>query len=207
MTKLPLLILLLCPLTRASSRTGGSSTPLEERCISSDGVIGPCIDENDTPLDYGEDFGFRQVIDGNRTWEIQQVMQKTRQYMRKIVFRQKKYLAIREECLLRHEYCGYWASLGECETNRAYMNATCAPVCQACDFHLVDPEKEREILYSGEDMGVKQRFHQLNELEIQETLRKARRYLQKLEFPPKHRGLRMLCRANHKDCATWASRG
>ncbi len=203
---LAFLLLLLMPRTRGV-RNSATSLQMEERCIAADGVIRPCLDENDTPLDYGEDFGFQQVIEGNRTLEIQQVMQKTRQYMRKIVFRQKKYVAIREECLNRHEWCAYWAATGECETNRAYMNVTCAPVCQSCDFQLVDPEKERELLYSGEDIGVKQRFHQLNEIEIQETLRKARRYLQKLDFAPKHRGLRMFCRNNNKDCATWAARG
>lgn len=35
-------------------------------------------------------------------------------------------------CRNLDKYCAYKAVLGECETNKAFMQANCAPACQMC---------------------------------------------------------------------------
>lgn len=39
-----------------------------------------------------------------------------------------------EECTNREELCAFWAAIGECEANKAYMKTKCAPSCQTCDL-------------------------------------------------------------------------
>ncbi|KAF6262892.1 hypothetical protein COO60DRAFT_1493280 [Scenedesmus sp. NREL 46B-D3] len=36
-------------------------------------------------------------------------------------------------CADRHENCAYWANVGECEKNPAYMNNACKLACKKCD--------------------------------------------------------------------------
>merc|ERR1711966_140892 len=38
------------------------------------------------------------------------------------------------ECVNREELCAFWAAIGECEANKAYMKLKCAPSCQTCDM-------------------------------------------------------------------------
>jgi prolyl 4-hydroxylase len=44
--------------------------------------------------------------------------------------------SIRAKCQNRHELCAFWAVIGECEKNAAYMKTNCAPSCMTC--HLID---------------------------------------------------------------------
>merc|ERR1711966_251144 len=41
-----------------------------------------------------------------------------------------------DKCLLRDELCSFWAAIGECDKNPAFMITTCAPSCRSC--HMVD---------------------------------------------------------------------
>ena len=36
------------------------------------------------------------------------------------------------ECTNKEELCAFWAAIGECEANKAYMKTKCAPSCQTC---------------------------------------------------------------------------
>lgn len=38
------------------------------------------------------------------------------------------------ECTNREELCAFWAAIGECEANKAYMKTKCAPSCQTCEM-------------------------------------------------------------------------
>lgn len=38
------------------------------------------------------------------------------------------------ECTNREQLCAFWAAIGECEANKAYMKTKCAPSCQTCDM-------------------------------------------------------------------------
>jgi prolyl 4-hydroxylase len=44
--------------------------------------------------------------------------------------------AIQENCQNTHELCAFWAAIGECEANIAFMKVKCAPACKSC--HLID---------------------------------------------------------------------
>lgn len=69
------------------------------------------------------------------------------QYMDHVVMVEPKYESVREDCKLRHAFCIFWASIGECEKTRDYMVVQCAPACQTCemlDFHARCPHDPDE---------------------------------------------------------------
>lgn len=39
---------------------------------------------------------------------------------------------VQDTCINRDSLCAYWASLGDCDTNRQYMIDTCPAACQLC---------------------------------------------------------------------------
>jgi prolyl 4-hydroxylase len=43
-----------------------------------------------------------------------------------------------DECLNRNVQCAFWAAIGECEKNEAFMLTNCAPSCKTC--HMIDME-------------------------------------------------------------------
>ena len=42
--------------------------------------------------------------------------------------------AILAECTNGEELCAFWAAIGECDANKAYMKTKCAPSCQTCEM-------------------------------------------------------------------------
>lgn len=43
---------------------------------------------------------------------------------------------IQDNCRTKNELCSFWAAIGECEANVAFMKIQCAPACKTC--HLID---------------------------------------------------------------------
>lgn len=85
-------------------------------------------------LYYGEDLGVKQVMDLSRTADIQVTLKNAKQYLETTIFPNKEYRRLVEECKNKHESCAFWATLGECQNNPGYMNVSCAPVCQSCEY-------------------------------------------------------------------------
>ena len=50
-----------------------------------------------------------------------------------------------DACRNNEALCSFWASLGECEANPAYMVTKCAPACLSC--HKIDYSM-RYVVYS-----------------------------------------------------------
>jgi len=86
-------------------------------------------------LDASEAFGTRQKAEGSSAKETLKIIEETAVYLRSD---QAKNLDpnILKDCKNRHELCSFWAHIGECEKNPAYMTTTCASACKSC--HMID---------------------------------------------------------------------
>mmetsp|Transcript_15600 Transcript_15600/g.26594 ORF Transcript_15600/g.26594 Transcript_15600/m.26594 type:complete len:471 (+) Transcript_15600:99-1511(+) len=85
-------------------------------------------------------FGERQRVEGDTYEDTLEVIRKTVAYMQNDVYGPNaKYQLSKEilgECTNKDGLCAYWASIGECDVNLAYMQVKCAPSCQSC--HMID---------------------------------------------------------------------
>jgi prolyl 4-hydroxylase len=83
-------------------------------------------------------FGAIQSAAGNR----QEITVNTVKSMLDYMEKSDDYLSlpskIRNNCKNNNELCSFWAAIGECENNIAFMKIQCAPACQTC--HLIDME-------------------------------------------------------------------
>uniref|UniRef100_A0A0M3IK56 ShKT domain-containing protein n=1 Tax=Ascaris lumbricoides TaxID=6252 RepID=A0A0M3IK56_ASCLU len=43
-----------------------------------------------------------------------------------------KFKCLRNGCCDEHEWCRFWASIGECEANPAWMKINCQLACNSC---------------------------------------------------------------------------
>jgi len=84
------------------------------------------------------DFGTPQKIEGDKRKEVADKVKDTVAYM---MGKEMQELDdnTRKNCQNRHDLCTFWAVIGECANNKAYMATNCAPACQTC--HLIDIEK------------------------------------------------------------------
>jgi prolyl 4-hydroxylase len=83
-------------------------------------------------------FGTMQTIKGSRSTDTAVRLAESIAYMTSDVVLELSD-KIRTNCHNRNELCTFWAVIGECEKNAAYMKTNCAPACQTC--HLIDIEK------------------------------------------------------------------
>ena len=121
-------------------------------CIYKDHIY-QCFSRPDEPHTYG----VAQKIDGSREEQlaVKHVLALMDEYMRSEVMTMGQYANIRHSwCVLccgsddddlsvshffadscsnnRNELCAFWAAMGECETNRAFMITNCAAACRLC---------------------------------------------------------------------------
>lgn len=70
-------------------------------------------------------YGVEQKAEGSQFEEVIQNLKGTEQYMdsHEVDILPED---VRESCQNRHELCTFWAVVGECESNRAYMATNCA---------------------------------------------------------------------------------
>jgi hypothetical protein len=83
------------------------------------------------PINFGED----QTVAGKEWAKTLEVIKKTKEYMNEVAV-DNKYKEVRDECLLRHDVCSFWAGIGECQANPSYMATNCAPSCQSWYVYL-----------------------------------------------------------------------
>jgi prolyl 4-hydroxylase len=84
------------------------------------------------------EYGALQSIDGSRANEVEQVIVESLRYMDSDDVKQLSD-QIRTACRNQNELCSFWALIGECEKNKAYMATNCGVACKTC--HLIDMEK------------------------------------------------------------------
>jgi prolyl 4-hydroxylase len=86
-------------------------------------------------IDATAAFGETQRAEGAQAAETLEIIEKSVQYMQSDQFTALS-AEIRENCQNRNELCAFWAVIGECDNNKAYMQTNCAPSCRSC--HMID---------------------------------------------------------------------
>lgn len=86
------------------------------------------------------EYGEQQEVNGDKQHETMFVVRKTVDYMKNYVYAEHPTHQLSTEtksaCRNNDRRCSYWAALGECENNPAYMVTKCAPACLSC--HKID---------------------------------------------------------------------
>jgi prolyl 4-hydroxylase len=104
-------------------------------------------------------FGERQRADGEQAQETLELIEQTVLYLQSNLVSTSTSAAPppplfddimmrHNHCRNRHELCAFWAVLGECDINSAYMHTHCGPSCRSCHVTMIDvdltDEKEEE---------------------------------------------------------------
>jgi len=82
-------------------------------------------------------YGIEQTVSGKRKGETFSKIREAVLYMRDYVHSENPTHnmseKVKDSCLNKETLCGYWAVIGECDANPAYMVTSCAPVCKTCE--------------------------------------------------------------------------
>lgn len=89
-------------------------------------------------LDATTAFGELQRAEGAQAEETLEMVEKSVVYMKSDQVTSLS-ARIRDNCQNRNELCAFWAVIGECENNKAYMQTNCAPSCRSC--HMIDMDE------------------------------------------------------------------
>uniref|UniRef100_A0A7S2IF24 ShKT domain-containing protein n=1 Tax=Helicotheca tamesis TaxID=374047 RepID=A0A7S2IF24_9STRA len=78
--------------------------------------------------------GVPQRVDGNEVEReaVRHVLRQMEEYFQNEVLSKPDYESVRGRCKNMNELCAFWASVGECETNRGFMLTNCAASCRLC---------------------------------------------------------------------------
>lgn len=81
-------------------------------------------------------FGVKQDVEGDEKDRILKTIAAAVEYVNNIVLADPQRFPpeLVEACYNQDKLCAFWATVGECELNPAYMKINCAPVCQTCDY-------------------------------------------------------------------------
>jgi len=86
-------------------------------------------------LDWSENVGVRQTAIGSEKIATLQKIQASKHYWESEAAESLP-KDLLDRCRNQNELCSFWAYLGECEKNSAYMATNCGPACNTC--HLID---------------------------------------------------------------------
>mmetsp|Transcript_9928 Transcript_9928/g.15257 ORF Transcript_9928/g.15257 Transcript_9928/m.15257 type:complete len:294 (-) Transcript_9928:2041-2922(-) len=89
-------------------------------------------DEEKSMVDQTAEFGEKQLVSGTEYLKTLEIVRKSVEYMKNQDAELSE--SVLEKCRNANELCSFWASLGECEKNEAFMELKCAPACNACDL-------------------------------------------------------------------------
>lgn len=122
---------------------------MKNYCAKACNVCGPGLGQRkfeptDTDLEQllelVQSYGERQVVEGSEASKTMLVLRKMHVYMKNFVHRENPTHSLTpdtiKKCTNRQSMCAFWAAIGECEANVAFMATNCAPSCQTC--HLID---------------------------------------------------------------------
>jgi len=78
--------------------------------------------------------GVSQRVSGSAAEQqrITDVINRMQDYLAAEVMSRPEYVHVRKKCKNNHDLCAFWTSVGECETNRVFMQDNCAAACQLC---------------------------------------------------------------------------
>lgn len=125
-----------------------------QNCMKSCGVCEEIAEEEDqdevaermldqtasveTMMERTANFGVKQIADGDQKEKTLDIVKTSLNYMEKSEDFRSLSLEIRNNCKNKNQLCSFWAAIGECQKNMAFMKIQCAPACQTC--HLIDME-------------------------------------------------------------------
>mmetsp|Transcript_393 Transcript_393/g.376 ORF Transcript_393/g.376 Transcript_393/m.376 type:complete len:148 (+) Transcript_393:1-444(+) len=80
------------------------------------------------------DMGVEQTVSGTKaeTEKVRKVIEDMKEYYLTEVMAKPEYDSVRTNCVNKNPLCAFWASIGECDTNRGFMLTSCAPTCRSC---------------------------------------------------------------------------
>jgi len=115
---------------RKSCRVCGTKVKVSEKVFGEQEMLERLVEE------YGEP----QEITGDQKLTTLAVVKRTVSYMKNFVNSENPTHTMSEDvaksCKNRNELCSFWAAIGECEENPAFMATNCAPSCRSC--HKID---------------------------------------------------------------------
>jgi hypothetical protein len=91
---------------------------------------------------HGAAYGEPQELSGEHKVALLKSVEKMDKYMDEEIVK-PEYDKVRSECKNRNSLCLFWAHIGECENNPAFMLTNCAPSCETCqniDFNFRCPK-------------------------------------------------------------------
>mmetsp|Transcript_16857 Transcript_16857/g.26323 ORF Transcript_16857/g.26323 Transcript_16857/m.26323 type:complete len:135 (-) Transcript_16857:1005-1409(-) len=113
----------------------GAANASLSQCVARDPStdIYSCIDEHSKTYHHIQP-GVLQRISGSAAEQqrIVDVIDRMHDYLAEEVMSRPEYVHVRTKCKNNHDLCAFWTSVGECETNRIFMQDNCAAACQLC---------------------------------------------------------------------------
>jgi len=103
-------------------------------CIATDSFTDSYVCTETSKYNPHVDSGVPQRISGSAAEQqrITDVMGKMHEYFVDEVLSRPEYAHVRNKCKNNHDLCAFWTSVGECETNRNFMQDNCAAACRLC---------------------------------------------------------------------------
>lgn len=99
------------------------------------------------------DMGTEQEIAGKNSDKVREIVLRAEQYIRTEVLVKPEYESVRSTCRNQNKLCAFWASIGECEANPAWMKIQCAPVCGTCERIDIKNRCPRDLESEVDAMG------------------------------------------------------
>jgi prolyl 4-hydroxylase len=100
-------------------------------------ILQRTLNESDVDLlERTSKFGEKQTATGSEAHRTLDVVREMVEYMESSDEFMALPTAVQEHCRNTNVLCAFWAAIGECEANIAFMKVKCAPACKSC--HLID---------------------------------------------------------------------
>uniref|UniRef100_A0A6U3TZM8 ShKT domain-containing protein n=1 Tax=Ditylum brightwellii TaxID=49249 RepID=A0A6U3TZM8_9STRA len=98
------------------------------------GGAGTAGDSSSSENSVYNDRGVTQRVDGNEVEReaVRHILRQMENYFQNEVLSKPQYESVRGRCKNMNELCAFWASVGECESNRGFMLTNCAASCRLC---------------------------------------------------------------------------
>merc|ERR1711933_254510 len=100
------------------------------------------VDPFDDPLEIIAKYGVSQKVEGQREHETLSIINAAIHHMKSLEENPPRNF---DKCRNNHELCSFWAEMGECDKNEAYMLLNCGPSCQSCGRFAENTKKYSKV--------------------------------------------------------------